>query len=392
MRGAYWLGAVAACLLAAAPAHAATCTASDLFSFSYASQPAATLSYGSTYNYNATNGLGGTRPFSVQITQNGMTSTLAGGSQMPNISTLVTGPNATQRDLVVGGVFGGRTANLGGTTRVATVTFTFATPIHNFSITAHDVDFAANQFRDWVQVTGSNGATTYTPVLTSPWGTGNNGILPATSVNSSITMGPMTSPLNLSARQLAGNAAAGNNSDTGTFTANFPQPVTSVTFKYGNYPLTGTETATGQQAIGIGGISFCPMPVISVAKSSTPAAGPLGAFHVPDNDIIYTIAVTNNGGSSADGNSIVISDPLPANTTFRNTAFDGTTSLPVKLIGPAGLSLSAASLTYRQVGQTTFNYVPASGYDPLIAEVRITPNGELPANSNFSVQFRARVN
>lgn len=385
-------GFVAASLLVAGPAQAATCDASNLFSFSYASQPAATLSYGSTYNYNAANGFGATRPFSVQITQNGMTSTLAGGAQMPAISTLVTGPDSTQRDLVVGGVFGGRTASMAGTTRVATITFTFATPIHNFSITAHDVDFAANQFRDWVQVTGSNGTATYTPVMTSPWGTGNNGILPSTSVNSSITMGPATSPLNLTSSQLGGNAASGNNSDTGTFTANFPQPVTSITFKYGNYPLTGTETSTGQQAIGIAGISFCPMPAISLAKTSAPAAGPLGAFNIPDNDVIYTVTVTNSGGSSADGNSIVISDVLPANTTFRNSAFDGSTSLPVKLLGAAGLSLSAANISYRRVGQTTFNYVPVSGYDPLIAEVRITPTGELAANSNFSVQFRARVN
>lgn len=373
-------------------AAAATCDAASLFSFSYSDQAAATLSYGSTYNYTATNGAGTTRPFSVQITQNGMSSTQAGGVQMPAISTLVTGPDATKRNLVVGGTFTGRTSSMAGTTRVAIVTFNFATPIHSFSITAHDVDFANNQFRDWVQVSGSNGTTTYTPVLTTPWGTGNTGSSPSTNANSSVTVGPTSTPLNLTSSQLGGNATSGNNSNAGTFTASFAQPVTSVTFKYGNYPLTGTETSTGQQAIGIAGISFCPMPVISLAKTSAPATGALGAFNIPDNDIIYTITVTNSGASSTDTTSIVISDVLQANTTFRNQAFDGTTSLPVKLNGPAGISLDAANVTYRKAGTSTFNYIPTSGYDPQIVELRIVPTGELGADSSFSVQFRAKVN
>jgi uncharacterized repeat protein (TIGR01451 family) len=384
--------AVAAAILAllSQQAVAASCDSANLFSFSFASQPAATLAYGSTYIYTATNSNGATQAFSILIAQNGMTSTLAGGAQMPNISTLVTGPDATLRDLVVGGVFGARTASMAGTTRLASVTFTFPTPIHNFSLTAHDVDFGANQFRDWVQVTAIAGST-YTPVLTTPWGTGNNG-LPTTSASSSLTVGPTTSPLSLSVSQLAGTATSGNNSDTGTFTANFAQPVTNVAFKYGNYPLTGTETTTGQQAIGIAGISFCAMPIISLTKSSTPAIGALGAFNLPDNDVIYTITVTNSGASSADGNSIVISDALPANTTFRNAAVDGTTVLPIKLTGPAGISLSSANVTYRKTGTSTFNYTPAAGYDPQVAEVRIVPGGELGANSSFSVQFVAKVN
>lgn len=379
-------------LVVANPATAATCDAANLFNFSFSSQAAATLAYGSTYNYTASTSGGATRTFSVQITQNGMTSTLVAGNQMPNISTMITGSDATKVDLVVGGVFGSRTASMAGTTRVAIVTFTFATPIHSFSLAAHDVDYSDNQYRDWVQVSGSDGSTTYVPTITTPWGTGNNGTLPHTSASSSTTVGATTTPLSLSASQLGGSGLSGNNSDTGNFTANFAQPVTSVTLKYGNYPLTGIETITGQQAIGIGGISFCPMPSISMTKTSTPDTGALGAFNVPGNDAIYTIAVRNTAGSSVDANTIVISDVLPTGTTFNNTAFDGTTTLPFKIVSASGLTLSAANISYRKVGTSTFNYTPAAGYDPQVAEVRVVPVGEMPANSSFSIQFRAKIN
>lgn len=377
---------------AAQPALAGSCDAANTYSFLYANQPAATLAYGSTYNYTATSGSGATRAFSVAIAQNGLTSTTAAGVQMPAISTLVTGPDATKLDLVLGGTFGQRTTSLTGTTNVVSVTFTFAQPIRDFSMTAHDIDFTSDQFRDWVQVTGSNGATTYNPVITTPWGTGNNGVLPKTTANSSLTVGATTSPLSLSVAQTGGTSASNNNSDTGTFYASFAQPVTSVTFKYGNYPLTSGEKNTGQQATGIAGISFCPMPSLTATKSSSPASGTYGAFNIPGNDVVYSLSVINSGGSPVDASTIVLSDLLPASTTFRNSAFDGTTSLPFKLTTSGGTTLTAAGLSYSRTGDATFTYTPVAGYDPLVDGVMIVPSGQLAANSTVTVQFVARVN
>ena len=377
---------------AAQPALAGSCDAANTYSFLYANQPAATLAYGSTYNYTATSGSGATRAFSVAIAQNGLTSTTAGGVQMPAISTLITGPDATKLDLVLGGTFGGRTTSLTGTTNVVSVTFTFAQPIRDFSMTAHDIDFNSDQFRDWVQVTGSNGATTYNPVITTPWGTGNDGVLPKTTANSSLTVGATPSPLSLSVAQTGGTSASNNNSDTGTFYASFAQPVTSVTFKYGNYPLTSGEKNTGQQATGIAGISFCPMPSLTATKSSSPASGTYGAFNIPGNDVVYSLSVINSGGSPVDASTIVLSDLLPASTTFRNSAFDGTTSLPFKLTTSGGTTLTAAGLSYSRTGDATFTYTPVAGYDPLVDGVMIVPSGQLAANSTVTVQFVARVN
>lgn len=380
------------CTIVTATPAWASCDAANTFSFAFSSQTAATLAYGSTYTYTATSGGGSTRTFNVQLAQNGLTSTQVAGNQMPNISTMVTGSTTTANDLVLGGIFGGRTTTLSGTTRTISATFTFATPIRDFSMTVNDVDFSTNQYRDWVQVTGSDGTSTYTPVLTTPYGNGNDGILPHSATNSTLTIGATTTPLNLTSSQAGGNATSGNNADNGNLTARFAQPVTSVTFRYGNYPLTGTETTTGQQAMGIAGISFCPMPAITASKTEAPATGTYGAFNIPGNDVVYTLTVTNSGGSPVDASTLNLADALPANVTFRNSAFDGTTTLPIKVVSAGGTSLSSANITYSKVGDATYSYTPAAGYDAQVDAIQIVPSGALAANSTFSVQFIARVN
>lgn len=379
------------CAATAMPAQAATCDAANQYNFSFSSQAAATLAYGSTYTYTATRSAGGSQSFTVSPTQNGLTSTFAGGEQLPAITTLVTGPSATQRDLVIGGILSGRTSNITSNTRVMTVTFTFAQPVVSFSLTGHDIDFASNQFRDWVNVSGANGPVSYVPGLVTPWGNNNAGT--STNPSSSIAMGPRsTTPVLANASQMAGVSESGNNSDTGTFTASFAQPVTSVTVKYGNFAYTSGESSTGQQAMGISGISFCQMPSVTMTKTSTPDTGSLGAFNIPGNDVIYSITVTNTSGTSVDANSIIVTDLLPTGVTFRNAPFDGTTTGPVKLAASGGLTFTGSNLTFRQSSSPSFGYTPASGYDAQVGEIRIAPGGQLDANSSATFQFKARVN
>lgn len=366
-------------MMLAQPAFANSCDAANRFNFAFSDQAAATLAYGSSYNYTATSGSGATRPFSVQLAQNGLASTQAANVQMPAIGTLITGTDATKRTLVVGGAFGSRTADINGSTRVITVTFTFATAIRDITFTVHDIDFTANQYRDWLAVSGTNGGNSYVASLALGAGA------------TSATIGPTSTPVTISAGQAVGSGASTNNSGNGTIVASFTQPVTSVTLKYGNYPLQLGEVTTGQQAMGIAGFSFCPLPAISLAKTSSPVNSALGAYNIPDNDVVYTITVTNSGGSAVDAGSIVISDVLPGNVTFRNSALDGTTTLPVKLSGAAGVSVASANVTYRRTGTTTFNYIPTGGYDPLVAEIRVTPSGTMAANSSFAIQFTGKI-
>lgn len=369
----------------------AACDATNQFAFSYSSRTAATLAYGTTYTYSATNGAGATRTFTVNVSQNGLSSTQAAGLQLPLIGTLVTGANTTANTLVFGGTFGGRTTSISGSTRVITMTVTFSQPVRDFALSAYDIDFTSNQFRDWVQVTGTDGSNIFAPVLATPWGNGNGTAQARTVTGSSLTSGAATTPFPLTSSQVVGSGASDNNSDIGTLNVSFAQPVTSITFKYGNYPLTTGETATGQQAIGIGGFSFCPMPNLALSKTSVPAAGEFGAYNIPGNDVIYTLTLANGGGSPADGGSVVLTDTLPAGVTFRNSAFDGTTILPLKVLSGGGTTLAAAGITYRKAGDTAFTYSPVAGYDPLVDAIRIAPTGELAANSALQVQFVAQL-
>lgn len=105
--------------LAAAPTPAwASCAVANQYSFAFANQAAATLSYGGSYTYTAAATAGATRAFATAIAQNGLTSTQGNNIELPAIGTLITGADATKRDLVVGGVFGGRTADVAGGTRM----------------------------------------------------------------------------------------------------------------------------------------------------------------------------------------------------------------------------------------------------------------------------------
>ena len=380
-----------ALLALVAPASAmATCPAANQYGFAYADQAAATLSYGASYGYTATTPGGASRAFTVAIAQNGMSSTQVNGAQMPAIGTLITGADATRRDLVLGGTFSARTVTLGSGTRVVTVTFTFAQPIRDFAVTLHDIDFTANQYRDWVQFTGANGAASYTPVLSASWGNGNASGVPRTASGSSVTFGPVATPAVVAANEAAGVSASGNNSDTGIVSASFAQPVTSVTLRYGNAPLSAGETTTGQQAIGIAGISFCPMPDVTVAKTSAPVAGSLGAYNLPGSEVVYTLTVTNNGGSPVDAGSIVLTDVLPATVDFRNTTQDAGTPFAIAA-GSSGMTLTAGSPAYSNDGGATWSYTPASGYDATVRAIRVTPSGQMAANSSFAISFVARV-
>lgn len=364
---------------------AATCSGANEYAFAFSSRPTTQLAYGSNYTYTASRTAGGSVNFTVGLTAANLSSTTVGGETMPRITTLMSG--GTTRHLTFGGTFTGRTTSITGTSRVIVVTFTFPSPIVSFALTADDIDYGANQFRDWIAITGANGSSTYTPTMTTPWGNNNGGT--STATGSSIAFGTRTAaPALTSASQMAGVSTSDIGTSAGRFTAEFAQPVTSVTVRYGNYP---GESTTGQQAMGISDISFCELPELAFAKSSTPVTGTLGAFALPGNDVIYTLTVTNPSGTSVDAGSIILNDVLPANVTFRNEAFDGTTSLPVKLSTSGGLTMAAGSIAYRQSGGSAFSYAPSAGYDAQVAELRITPGGELAPFSSAVFVFRAQV-
>ena len=142
--------------------------------------------------------------------------------------------------------------------------------------------------------------------------------------------------------------------------------------------------------IGINSITITALPaatpVISLNKSVSPTAA---SQTIPGADLTYTIAFTNGG--TAAGLSLVIADPIPANTDFK---IGSATSA----LGTTGLTVVVA---YSNNGGSTYAYTPASGgggapsgYDRNVTNVRWTFSGNLSQtspNNSGSIGFTARI-
>lgn len=380
-------------LLLATPARA-DCDAANMFRYDYGSQATTTLSYAGSYTYNAVNAGGVARPFTTSFAVNGLATSVAGGVQLPAISALI-GPSTGGRSLVIGGRFSTRTVNIASDTSVIRTTLTFAQPVRDLALTVHDIDFNANQYRDWFMITGVGAGVTYTPSLSTPSGN-NNGAGPRGATGSTLTLGAATTPFNIPASQAVGVATSPNtNTTAGEIAIRFAQPVTTVTLRYGNHPLTAGETATGQQGYGISAVAFCPLPALSVTKTSAPfvAAGP-DRFNIPGADVVYAIAVTNSGGSAVDLAGLVLTDILPAQARFFNGDFDPAVpgGGPFALdAGSSGVTLTQTNAVFSSDGGTTYGYTPSAGYDANVRAIRIAPGGRLAANASFTIRFRARI-
>lgn len=374
----------------------AACPASNTYGYSFNWGSDTTLSYASTYSYTATTSGGASQSFTTSFATNGTSSTVVNGAQMPAVNTMISGA-AGGRSLMIGAIFSGRTADIAANTRVIRTTFTFAVPIRDLTLTLHDVDFTSNQYRDWLMITGANGAASYIPSMVSPLGPNNNAG-PASGSGAAMAFnGYNSGGVSVTSRDRVVGIVAGDNAGTnvGDVTVSFAQPVTSVTLRYGNYPYVSGENTTGQQGFGISRIAFCPMPSLTVAKSSTPFVT-TGAdrFNAPGSDVAYTLTVTNSGGSPVDLAGLVLTDLLPSTLTFSNAAYDPTLSATDPFLltaGSSGVTLSAANVTYSNNGGSTYAYTPAAGYDANVTAVRIAPGGSMAANSSFTVKFRARI-
>lgn len=378
---------IAALTLFALPGAAtAGCDANNLFTFDWNSQPQQGLNYANTYNYTVTNGAAASRTITTTFAVNGQTSNQVAGFPMPVIAAANTGTLATtEYTLTVGGVFAGRTPSITGTTNTIAVNFAFNTPVRDVAFRMFDIDYRLNEYRDWVRIVGRNGAATYLPTITRP-------------TASVARIGPSATPPAIAAGEVLGTLEGQTNDDTGTVQVSFAQPVTSVEVRYGNYPLQAGETGTGQQWISIHDVSFCPMPSLSVTKTSTPWSDPVNGTtnpkQVPGGDVLYTLTVANTGGSPVDLSSSVLADKLPSTLSFYNGDIDDAGPLTGNVAfvpGNSGLTLGAANVTYSNNGGTSYAYTPAAGYDANVSAVRFAAAGSMAANSSFSIRFRARV-
>ena len=123
----------------------------------------------------------------------------------------------------------------------------------------------------------------------------------------------------------------------------------------------------------------------------------------------YLVMTTNSGTGPVDTDTLVITDPIPANLAFRVIDFDGVTSGPVQFVDGApvsGLTYSFVALgdagddvSFSNDGGATFTYSPtadANGVDLTVTHIRINPKADFLGNTgsgdpSFEVYFKAIV-
>jgi trimeric autotransporter adhesin len=150
---------------------------------------------------------------------------------------------------------------------------------------------------------------------------------------------------------------------------------------------------------------------INVSKTSQVLSDPINASNpkaIPGAIVEYTITVSNSGYGYADLDSIMIDDPLAAQTSF----YFGNPLNPAQFTDgatPSGLSYTFTSLgsgtddiDFSNDGGSSFvtPSVDASGYDtttPAINFIRINPKGELRGsdgvnNPSFTINYKLKIN
>jgi len=114
---------------------------------------------------------------------------------------------------------------------------------------------------------------------------------------------------------------------------------------------------------------------------------------IPGATLRYTITIRNEGAGTADTDTTVIVDELPANGAFRVADLDGTPGAgPVGFTdgtpssgltyGYAGLASAVDDIEFSDDGGVTWSYAPADGgdgTDPNVSHIRVSPGGSFDA-------------
>jgi uncharacterized repeat protein (TIGR01451 family) len=154
-------------------------------------------------------------------------------------------------------------------------------------------------------------------------------------------------------------------------------------------------------------------PSLTVVKSVTTLEDPVNGTTlpkaIPGATVSYLIVIMNSGTGQVDADSLIVTDPVPANLALRVLDFDGATAGPVQFIDgatPSGLSYSFLALdnttddvAFSDDGGVTFDYEPsadANGVDINVTNILINPRGVFQGNtaagdSSMQLTFKAIV-
>lgn len=169
--------------------------------------------------------------------------------------------------------------------------------------------------------------------------------------------------------------------------------------------VEGTEGLVTDTGVGPLLITL-PPPLLRVQKLSEvltdPLNGSVNPKRIPGAVVRYAITVRNSGAGPVDGNTLVITDPVPANAALYVGTSGGD---PVEFIeGAPGSGLTYSYATHvaysnQPGGGAPYTYTPApdaAGYDANVTGLRIAPAGVMVASGSggdplFTVRFRVRL-
>lgn len=383
----------------------AACDAQNGFTLDWDREATGSISKGTPIVYTVTNLVGASTTLTLSFA--GDTANIAtvdfGGTlglvATPYIGVINVGglASSSEKTLSIGTIFDTFQSNIDSNIDVAVVNLAFGVATRDIQFTVLDIDYNASQFRDWIKITGTGPGGTFVPTITSPFGN-DNGTNPGQTSPGTAIIGPYTATVpNFGNSEIVGNGSSNSNQNYGNITVRFAQPVTSIQLRYANGPAAYMSGTPGQQAISIHDISFCPMPSLALSKIATPyvtAAGDPARFDAPGSDVVYSLTLSNTGGSPVDASTIVLDDVLPGQVSFFNGDIDGGGPLTANyefVAGSSGLTLGTGNLAFSNNGGSSFGYSPASGYDTAVNALRLRPQGTMAANSSFTVRFRAQI-
>jgi uncharacterized repeat protein (TIGR01451 family) len=124
---------------------------------------------------------------------------------------------------------------------------------------------------------------------------------------------------------------------------------------------------------------------------------------------LYVVTISNGGAGAVDSNTVIVSDPIPANTKMFVGNLGAPGSGPVAFVNGSpssaltwtfsGLNSTTDDLEFSNDGGASWTYVPvadAQGCDAAITHIRMRPKGVMPGNAggnpSFQLQFRVVVN
>jgi uncharacterized repeat protein (TIGR01451 family) len=170
--------------------------------------------------------------------------------------------------------------------------------------------------------------------------------------------------------------------------------------------VTANEGVEGTVTdLGVGTFTVeIPQPSLTIVKTSTVLSDPLNLAvnpkRIPGAVVRYDIVTTNSGPGTVDANTLVLTDPIPSNSTLYVSTASGNPIVFVNGTTASGLTYNyPTNVSYSNVGASgPWTYTPspdADGFDPLVRAIRVSPGGTMSAagsgNPSFTIQFRVRV-